>query len=372
MKEDIKELGNKQHEKMLFALLKYALNGKFEEKETPLFNNASDNDWMACFKLAKHQRVLGTAYDGIEILPETLKPERKIKIKWGYMVYQYENLFEKHCATIVKLEQLFQKNGIGMVVIKGVGISTYYPVPSHRRCGDIDIYTYSLDKDVMSDQEASQKSDEIIRGLGIKVKTEDYKHSAYYFDGIEIESHKYFLNIATIKEAVEIDRFLRTIINPTHVKVNDKYEIPVPSPEFNAVFIAFHASQHLGDVLSIYHIFDWACILKRYGYIMPEEIKDKGFLQFVDCITSLSNRLLNTNIETTGNEELESLILRDILYPPFKSAEEPKNFFKWFIYKTRWNLYSLRLKKKIYDMTLWRVTQDTIVFHWKKYFTKAE
>ncbi|MCS3155123.1 nucleotidyltransferase family protein [Phocaeicola dorei] len=43
--------------------------------------------------------------------------------------------------------------------MKGVGLSTYYPIPSHREGGDIDIFTYSADHSRKSDAEANLLAD---------------------------------------------------------------------------------------------------------------------------------------------------------------------------------------------------------------------
>ena len=363
-----KDIKLSKEEKMVFTLLDVVLHNEFKETCTPLFTEANDEEWKKSLRLAQEFGVLALVCHGITLLPEDLMPNRIIKMQCIKTLYKHENLHKNYCKTIVELEKLFNQHGIGMMVMKGVGISAYYPIPSLRRCGDIDIYTYSLDTARMSDEEANKKSDNIIRNLGIKVETHNYKHSCFTFNGIEIENHKCFLNIQVQKEAVELDQLLRRIKNPQRFTFHDEYDINIASPEFNSIFIAFHAMQHLGEVLSVYHIFDYACILKKYGMIVPKEVKAEGFLKFVNSITSLSNKLFGMNIPVEVNEELDKILLYDILRNPYHNKPIPQNTIKWLIYKTKANLYGLSVSKHFVDVSLWKATKNTIVLHWKKYF----
>lgn len=55
-----------------------------------------------------------------------------------------------------------------------MGLSTYYPIPSHREGGDIDIFTYSADHSRKSDAEANRLADRLMEEKGIEV---DFEHS---------------------------------------------------------------------------------------------------------------------------------------------------------------------------------------------------
>lgn len=91
--------------------------------------------------------------------------------------------------------------------MKGVGLSTYYPIPSHREGGDIDIFTYSADHSRKSDAEANRLADRLMEEKGIEVDLEhSEKHSMFYYKGIPIENHKTFINSETYHIAVKMDK----------------------------------------------------------------------------------------------------------------------------------------------------------------------
>lgn len=81
------------------------------------------------------------------------------------------------------------------MTLKGVGLSTLYPIPSHREGGDIDIYTFSGSESI-SDSEANQLADSLIEQQGQKIDVDKTpKHSVFYFNGILVENHKTFTNV---------------------------------------------------------------------------------------------------------------------------------------------------------------------------------
>ena len=126
-----------KQEGMLFALLRASLHQK--KTETCFFEGASADDWKACYKLACQQGVMALAWDGVLKLPAEMIPPKALRITWGMAVQAYEKKYEHYCNTIQELTDFYLRRGIMTVQLKGVGLSTYYPVPSHREGGDIDI-----------------------------------------------------------------------------------------------------------------------------------------------------------------------------------------------------------------------------------------
>ena len=111
---------------------------------------------------------------------------------------------------------------------------------------------------------------------GIEVEMHSYKHSNFYYKGVPIENHKSFLNVKDIKEAVLANEILQRELKPRCVELSSG-KVQIPSPTFNALFIAFHAMQHYGSGLALHHLCDWAMILKQYGLLIAEEMKSLRF-----------------------------------------------------------------------------------------------
>lgn len=351
-------------ERMLFALLRASLHQK--EAEQTFFQQVSEEDWKQCYRLAAKQGVMALAWDGIITLPADLQPPRALKLTWGMAVQDYEAKYARYCRTIQELSAFYAEHGIVTVQMKGVGLSSYYPVPAHREGGDIDIFTFSADKSEMTDAEANRLADKLMRQQGIEVELHSYKHSNFYYKGIPIENHKFFLNVEHYPVAVQVNELLKECLQP---QVTDLLEgecsILTPSSAFNTLFLAFHASQHYGSGIALHHLCDWAMLVKRYGLQLPQELTDKHFLGAIAAFTQLCNRYLGTEVDVTGGKELADEILEEILHSRFPHKEGVPVKGKWniFIYKTRRFLYMSKVSNRILYLPLWKRIWKSVVAH---------
>jgi hypothetical protein len=116
-----------RHEQMLFALLRASLNQK--PAEVSCFQQAAEEDWTRCYRLAQKQGVMALAWDGAITLPDHLQPPVELKLVWALAVEKYEKKYARYCRTIHDLTALDAKEGIATLQMKGVGLSSYYPIP---------------------------------------------------------------------------------------------------------------------------------------------------------------------------------------------------------------------------------------------------
>ena len=351
-------------ERMLFALLRASLHQK--EAELAFFQQVSEEDWKQCYRLSARQGVMALAWDGVITLPANLQPPRALKLTWGMAVQDYEAKYARYCRTIQELSAFYAEHGIVTVQMKGVGLSSYYPVPAHREGGDIDIFTFSADKSKMTDAEANRLADELMIQQGIEVELHSYKHSNFYYKGIPIENHKFFLNVEHYPVAVQVNEMLKQCLQPQATKLLEgECNILTPSSAFNTLFLAFHASQHYGSGIALHHLCDWAMLVKRYGLQLPKELTDKRFLGAIAAFTRLCNHYLGTEVEVIGGKELADEILEEILYPRFLYKEGVPVKGKWniFIYKTRRFLYMSKVSNRILYLPLWKRIWKSVVAH---------
>ena len=349
---------------MLFALLRASLHQK--EAEQAYFQQVSEEDWKACYCLAARQGVMALAWEGVMTLPVDLQPPRALKLTWGMAVQDYEAKYARYCRTIQELSAFYAEHGIVTVQMKGVGLSSYYPVPAHREGGDIDIFTFSADKSEMTDAEANRLADELMIQQEIEVELHSYKHSNFYYKGIPIENHKFFLNVEHYPVAVQVNELLKECLQP---QVTDLLEgecsILTPSSAFNTLFLAFHASQHYGSGIALHHLCDWAMLVKRYGLQLPQELTDKHFLGAIAAFTQLCNRYLGTEVDVTGGKELADEILEEILHSrfPHKEGVPVKGKLNILLYKTRRFLHRSRISNRILYLPLWKRIWKSVVAH---------
>ena len=197
------------YEKMLLELLKAEISR--QPISTSCFENADETTWRACFTMAQKQGVMALSWGGIQQLPEHLLPPKRVKLPWAMQVEKYEKKYAYYVKTLAKLRDFYAQHGIALVQLKGVGLSSYYPTPSYREGGDLDIYTYSMDPSVMSDEEANHLADKLMMEQGIEVETINPKHSEFHYQGVPVENHHYFLNEYSIRYAKSINAYLRDV-----------------------------------------------------------------------------------------------------------------------------------------------------------------
>ncbi len=351
---------------MLLALLKASLNET--SADVSCFQEATEKEWEQCYRLAAQHGVMALAWDAISTLPPQCQPY-DLKIVWALEVEKYERIFARYCRTIEDLTAFYAKEGIATIQMKGVGLATYYPIPSHREGGDIDIYTFSADRNQMTDVQANNLANELMAKQGIQVDKHSPKHSNFYFNEIPIENHKSFLNVELYPVAVQVEDLLKKVIDPQEISLPDSYcHIWIPSPKFNTMFLAFHASQHYGSGLALHHLCDWAILLKRHGLSLPDELTDKRFLEAIAAFTQLCNRYLGTSVDIVGGESLADEMLREILHPkfPHKAGIPVKGKWNILVFKAKRFLYRSRISNHVLYRPLWKRIWTSVVNHVKR------
>ena len=304
-------------EQMLMALLRSVLHQR--EVETACFQQATEEDWVKCFKLAVHQGVSALAWEGIGRIPAKYAPPLNVKISWALREKEQLGEYIKQCKAINALTKLLAQNGIGVIVLKGVGLSRLYPVPAHRESGDIDIYTYSADRTVMTDEQANRLADEILLKEGaVMDETFFKKHSKIGLYGVTFENHRMFLHIDECKSIAIAEQWLQKHLETQTVElVNGKLKIEVPTVNFDSVFVSLHAAQHYGEGLSLKHLCDLVLLMQQKEFSLPDELDNKHIRQSIATLTQLCNQYLGLSV--TVNAEVRKLatrMMQEILYPP--------------------------------------------------------
>ena len=352
-------------EKIVFALLKISLHGQ-SNKDID-WKNITPDEWEQCYLLSIKHGVMALVWDGIQHVISECNLSRKLKLKWAVSVLNYEEKYNKYCQTAAKLSDIFAEHGIKMVQIKGVGLSAYYPIPSHREGGDIDIYTFSANKNVLSDEKANELANEIMKKQGIHVDTAHQKHSNFKFNGIPIENHRSFVNTYTTSIGASINSLLLEVMQPKQTTLcNGNYQILTPSPAFNFIFLPFHTAQHFGVEINLHHLFDWACLLKKEGWCLPNQPIDRRFLDFIYAMTYLSNQLLGTNIKIQGSDRLVQDVFKQMMHSTYSEKIPVKGYWPVFFYKSKRLLHSYVMLRKVFDITIYKMLKNSICFHIKK------
>ncbi len=255
-----------RHEEVFFSLLRSALWG------TPVEVPADFKDWKNVVKIAKAQSVFGLV-GNVMITDPDLSARLSDKAIESLKTFIMTNIltFEKQSRALANVVSTLRWAGVIPVLMKGLSLAQYYPMPNLRQCGDIDLYvgrkdyikTYDFLKPISSQIDDIRKLD-----IGI--------HFDAVVDGTDIEVHRYTETYPTrrfnsVYQAASDKGMTKglTSMDVLDIKVN------TPSDVFNAFYIFGHLFRHfLFEGVGFRQLCDWMMFIHaRSSYIDHEELK---------------------------------------------------------------------------------------------------
>ncbi len=306
-----------------------------------------DADWEKVNRMSSVQGVTALVYDGIQALyrlhPDRVIPLDKeykaLKYDWFGSVLSMELSYDNHIKVVKDLFDFYRSNGIKMLLLKGLGLSVYYPIPSHRPTGDIDIYLFGRQREgdrIMSSEK------------GISIKTTSEHHTVFSFEGVTVENHYDFINTRIRKSGKPFDALLKSSVSePTRTVFGS---VIVPDPQFNMLFLMKHMSGHFAsEGIAIRHILDWALFIKSESNNLDwgsfySICKTYNTDRFVSAINAICVDHLGFDSSffpiLIRDQKLETRVLNEVL--AYQIEHRPRGFVKesifrvnkWF--KTRW------------------------------------
>lgn len=352
---------NKQYY-VLISLVAYGLN------LTDKFDFTNDIKWTDVFTLSKKHGVLGLAFDGFERLIKentgcnNLIP-KEYKLHLGGYVLNFEKLYERQKNVLYKLAHFYSKHNIKTLVLKGYGMSLYYPIPSHRPCGDIDIYLYG---DI-------DKSDGILERAGVKIYRDNFHHSTFKIDGIMIENHRSLFDVEIHKSNLRFEKIFQELLQQSqdYIEIGGQ-TLFRPCATLNAIHLIRHTGGDfvfgkimLRQIVDIGVFFssrpkiDWQYVL----YVL----KNEGMMPFYNAIATICVEYFNISpdcfVGYTSNVGIANKVLNEIFSethiivenPP--SIKEPKAFVSYcynksiLLLRNKWK-YKIVYKESMTGMLL--------------------
>lgn len=146
-------------ESFLLALLRQSLNGAEKYGLTGQEQAYADMcAWDALVETARRHGVLPLMYETLKSQPVPEKVFRKAERISQTTVRQSYRLLILSKQILREMAQ----RGIEVVLLKGVGTATYYPVPELRRSGDVDL--------LLLDREKLDEASDCLKELGCRVE----------------------------------------------------------------------------------------------------------------------------------------------------------------------------------------------------------
>lgn len=195
------------------------------------------NEWDEIYKLSKQQTLVGVLFAAIEKLPAEQKPPRTLLLQW----YGHTETIKAKNAQVnedtVRICEIVRNDGMRCLVLKGQGIATYYPNPSLRQCGDIDLWIEGGLKNVKNYLHTKGEVKNIIythMDCDAPVSTEVEVHHcpSYFYNPLYLWRMKRYFKGQT-------DLFENYINLP-----QDTGKIYIPTVEFNRFYILLHIYRH--------------------------------------------------------------------------------------------------------------------------------
>ena len=317
-----------------------------------VFENMVEVDYAALHSFAMAQGVVAIVWDEVlraiaaGEIETAQQPSRAQKMQWAIEAENIVNQYQRRKHLSIEIADIWAEKGIKTYGLKGWALSTYYPKPELRECGDFDCW---LGNDF-------QRGNQIAIENGAAFDPHDYRHSHINFKGLIIENHRYFLLVRGNSRNKRLERYLLDVIS--NDKRIENSNIYYPNPQFHALFIILHMLQHfLYENISIRHMLDWTYFVNaEKDNINWREFNQKceeaGATRFVEALNHICIEHFGLNVKGTQlnvNGCYAGKILNDTLFQSSQHVSGMSNLWVQRYAKVK-NIISQRWKfNEIYD-----------------------
>lgn len=296
-------------------------------------------DWEQIHAFATRHGLLAVVVDGIEQLPDGLRPPKNFLLEWiGEVLQSYECRYVQYCRAISGLAGFYNTYGYKMMVLKGYTCSLDWLKPDHRPCGDIDIWMFGKQKEVDA---------LLAKEKGIRIDKGHHHHTVFDWQSFMVENHYDFVNVYAHSSSAEMEKELKELgENYSHYTVLYGETVYSPSPNLHALFLLKHAASHFASAnINVRQVVDWGFFVEKHtdeidwGWLY-ERLDYYHMKDFVSCLNAICVEDLGFNASifhgVQFNPTLKDKVLDDILNPTF-DIDEPTSLVPRLIYRIkRW------------------------------------
>lgn len=256
----------------ILALIKGAV------EHNPCISFSDDTDWMHIFKICQKAQITPLVYESIEINHCNVPSQILNLFRQSAMYHVVVD--EQQQYHISQLTEIFNREKIDYVLLKGAKLKALYPKTVYRPMGDIDI---------LIKEEQYPRIREIMLQLSYNEKEESNQVYPWTFPPhIHFELHKKL--IPSVSEDF-FDYFADSWNFAIHYREH-QYQL---TPESEFVFLFTHFAKHYrGSGIGLRHVVDLWLYRKHYpdldeDYLVSEFKKlhlDKFYANVVDTIAT--------------------------------------------------------------------------------------
>lgn len=244
---------------LFFELIRVSIGTQDSLSRVP-----TEREWDKLYKMSIKHSLAGVCYEGLQNLgadadsvSTAIGMNEMLYMNWVGMAATIQQKYEQHAGFIAKLSRFYESEGVGMMLLKGYGLSLNYPVPEMRSPGDVDIYLF--DSDVHNVPAWKLGDDAVSRAFNVKVRDDSEHHTQFVLDGISVENHYDFINTRLRKSSQSLEKLFKELAEDhgNSIDVNGQ-RVYLPSDKLNSLFLLRHSSGHFAaEGITMRNVLDW-------------------------------------------------------------------------------------------------------------------
>lgn len=338
-------------------------------------------DWQAIQALAERQGLSAVVLDGINRLPEAVRPPKIMLLQWiGEVIQGYEQRYALYRKTVEDLGAWYHAHGFRMMVLKGLACGVNWPKPEHRPYGDIDIWLFGKQKEadaLLESVEFRVESLESVESSKIKIDRSHHHHTVFQWEGFTVENHYDFGNVYHHKSSRKLESIFKELAEDGLPLTEYCLQ---PSANLHALFLLKHSmTDFAAFYVTLRQVLDWGFFVKAHGKDVDWEwlegvaerfhmldfynllnaicVDDLGF-----CLVESLECRVESQLKSVEFRELKERVLNDILGPEF-TRSSPKKMIPRLMHKyRRWKGNEWK-HKMCYNESMWSAFWSGVRLH---------
>ena len=321
---------------------------KDERAEIP---SLSPKEWNVILCFAAEQGILPVIVPLLADLTFDDEASRMMLVEWWSIAQCNQQNYKLRKDIMRELANMFAKEGMDILFMKGVTLAQLYPEPSWRVFSDIDYYLFGK----------SEQGIAILKKHGIENSAYYHHHTQASLNGVLLENHYDFVERVNHKCDIVLDDALKELAEKEGHSLrveflgDDVKNAYLMTPTMNAIFLMRHMSAHfVSETIPLKMLYDWALFLKKDGgevdWSLVSALYDQsGMTTFAGIIQELLRKRLNVSFADCPvfpvKEDYVERVWESVIYPP-EPDPHAKFTLRYYMFEAK-TFFANRWKHKL-------------------------